>query len=73
MMGMFINVELDDEQFTLDGGIKLVNVCPVKIFDLEKGRVTIEPDNEDECTLCGLCLEIYPKGAVTIRRLYRDE
>lgn len=72
-MGMFIRLELDEAKCTPDGGIKLVNVCPVKIFDLEQGRVTIEPDNEDECTLCGLCLEIYPKGAVTIRRLYRDE
>lgn len=72
-MGMFIKVEIDEAKCTLDGGIKLVSVCPVKIFDLRNGRVVIEPDNEDECTLCGLCLEIYPKGAVTIRRLYRDE
>jgi NAD-dependent dihydropyrimidine dehydrogenase PreA subunit len=70
---MFIKVEVDETRCIPDGGIKLVGVCPVKVFALEDGRVVTEPDNEDECTLCRLCLEMYPEGAVTIRRLYRDE
>jgi len=30
-------------------------------------------ENEDECTLCDLCLERCPTGAIVIRTLYADE
>ena len=72
-MGMFIKVELDKAKCAPDGGERLVGICPVRVFRLQDGHVVIDPDYEDECTLCGLCLQTYPKGAVTIRRLYRDE
>ena len=71
-MGLFIKVEVDAAKCTPDGGAQLVEVCPVNVFSLAKGRVVTDPEAEDECTLCGLCLNLYPEGAVRVRRLYRE-
>jgi len=32
--------------------------------------VTVVTENEDECVLCGLCLDASPEGAVTVTKLY---
>ena len=37
------------------------------------GKLNAKPDREDECTLCKLCLDAAPAGAVVIRKMYRDE
>jgi ferredoxin len=71
-MGIFISVEVEPALCSPDGGAKLVNVCPVNVFELAEGQVVIDSENEDECTLCGLCLNVYPAGAVRVRRLYRE-
>jgi NAD-dependent dihydropyrimidine dehydrogenase PreA subunit len=69
-MGIFIRVEVDRARCGPDGGRRLVGVCPVNIFvDVAHG-VDVDPEMEDECTLCGLCLTICSEGAVRIRRLY---
>ena len=72
-MGIFIKVEIDQSKCAPDGGAKLVDVCPVNVFSEGDGSVIADPENEDECTLCGLCLNIYSEQAVTIRRLYREK
>jgi len=71
-MGIFIKVEVSPARCIPDGGAKLVNVCPVNVFSLVDGKVVTDPENEDECTLCGLCLDAYPAGGVVLRRLYRE-
>jgi ferredoxin len=71
-MGVFIQVEIDESLCGPDRGRRLVDVCPVSVFAWQDGRVVTDPENEDECTLCELCLNAYPAGAVTIRRLYRE-
>jgi len=71
-MGVFIRVEIAEGRCTPDLGRKLVDVCPVDVFVWTEGRVAMDPDNEDECTLCGLCLQAYPEGAVRILRLYAE-
>jgi len=71
-MGIFIKVEIDPALCAPDGGRRLVSVCPVNVFVLDQERVVTDPENEDECTLCGLCLNLYPPGAVVVRRLYRE-
>ncbi|MGQ9600201.1 MAG: 4Fe-4S dicluster domain-containing protein [Anaerolineae bacterium] len=71
-MGIFIQVEIDPVLCSPDRGRKLVSICPVNVFTLDQDRVITDPENEDECTLCGLCLNLYPPGAVTVRRLYRE-
>ena len=71
-MGMFIAVEIDRARCAPDTGAGLVAICPVKIFVLKDGQVGVDSNNEDECTLCGLCQAAYPEG-IRIRRIYRDE
>ena len=37
---------------------KLVSACAVNIFEPAERGVAVNRDQEDECTLCGRCLEI---------------
>ncbi len=75
MGGLFIEVQVDAAA-AADTAIakKLSEVCPVSIFaQKEDGTLTIQDENLDECTLCDLCLEAAPKGAVKIIKLYEQE
>jgi len=45
-------------------------VCPVNIFEKDSARPRVVPENEDECTLCDLCIQICSPGVITIRKLY---
>ncbi len=71
-MPMFIRVEVDpaaagDRELAK----KLVEVCPVNIFDLDaEGKAVVVPENEDECVLCDLCVQAAPAGQVRIVKLY---
>ena len=71
MPGTFIDVQVDDA-VAKDGGLaqKLVEVCPVDIFAVADNTLEIVEDNLDECVLCDLCLEVGPKGAVRVLKLY---
>jgi NAD-dependent dihydropyrimidine dehydrogenase PreA subunit len=71
MAGMFIEVTVDaavvsDKELSK----KLDEVCPVGIFDSSADTLRIAEENLDECVLCDLCLEVGPKGAVQVRKLY---
>ena len=71
MPGMFIDVAVDaavakDRELAK----KLEEVCPVSIFDASGDELRIVEENLDECVLCDLCLEVGPKGAVQVRKLY---
>jgi NAD-dependent dihydropyrimidine dehydrogenase PreA subunit len=70
-MGIFIKVKIDQEKCL---GIKrsghCVNICPVNIFEAMEDRVIINEENEDECTLCGLCLQKCEPGAIFIEKRY---
>jgi NAD-dependent dihydropyrimidine dehydrogenase PreA subunit len=72
-VGIFIQITLDTSRLGPDEVQRLASVCPVDIFGLEGGQLVVRPDEEDECTLCELCLKAAPAGAVTIRKLYKDE
>lgn len=72
-MGMFIRVNVDREQCNASRGCSgCVSVCPVDILRLERGELTVDPENEDECTLCDLCLEACGFNALRIERLYLE-
>lgn len=72
-MGEFIKVEIDLTKFAGTEEIAhWVQVCPVNIFTIEANRPVVVKENEDECTLCMLCVEAFPAGAVTIHRLYEQ-
>ena len=71
-MSMFVRVEVDPKT-AADAALakKLVEVCPVNIFALDaKGRARIVEENQDECTLCDLCLQAVPGGGVRVIKLY---
>ncbi len=71
MAGMFIDVAVSaDVAKDRDLAKKLEEVCPVSIFDASGGELRIVEENLDECVLCDLCLEVGPKGAVQVRKLY---
>ena len=71
MAGMFIEVTVDakvagDRELAK----KLDEVCPVGIFDSSDETLRVAEENLDECVLCDLCLEVVPKGAVQVHKLY---
>ena len=75
MGGIFIEVQVDAAA-AADTAIakKLSEVCPVAIFATkDDGTLIIQDENLDECTLCDLCLEVAPKGAVQVIKLYAKE
>lgn len=74
-MGMFIRIDLDQTvKWPAAAARQLVEVCPVDIFELARdGTVRTIEANEDECTLCELCLPIAPQGALRIVKLYDGE
>ena len=72
-MSMFIKLEVNPEVASNPGLVsKLVEICPVDIFDQDDGKLRIVDENEDECTLCDLCIEAAPEGAVKVIKLYED-
>ncbi len=71
-MSMFVRVEVDPTT-AADAALakKLVEICPVNIFALSpQGHVRIAEENQDECTLCDLCLQAVPGGGVRVIKLY---
>jgi NAD-dependent dihydropyrimidine dehydrogenase PreA subunit len=72
-LGTFINIHIDYSELPPEQARRLPPLCPVDIFVMTDGRLKVRPDNEDECTLCELCLEAAARGAITIRKAYKDE
>ena len=71
-MGIFIQVEIHEALCAPDSGAGLVEVCPVNVFTLVSDRIVIDPESEDECTLCDLCIRVCKKNAITIRKRYEN-
>jgi NAD-dependent dihydropyrimidine dehydrogenase PreA subunit len=69
---MFIRVEVNPEAAAdRELAKKLVEVCPVNIFDLDaEGKAVVIQENEDECVLCDLCVQAAPAGQVRVVKLY---
>ena len=72
-MGTFIRISLEADAFDPALGRSVASACPVDIFEVREGRLVARPDQEDECTLCELCLALAPAGMLTIHKLYKDE
>jgi NAD-dependent dihydropyrimidine dehydrogenase PreA subunit len=70
-MGIFIEVRVDREACRVaEGCQQCVKVCPVSAFEVRDGQVRLIYDNEDECTLCSLCVDQCPAHAVSVVRRY---
>jgi NAD-dependent dihydropyrimidine dehydrogenase PreA subunit len=75
MPSMFIRVEVDPQAaVNRELAKKLVEVCPVDIFDLDaEGKARVVEENQDECVLCDLCVQAAPPGHVRVIKLYESE
>ena len=73
-MALFIAVDVDPALANDSAAAKkLAELCPVDIFKVAvSGALEVVEKNLDECTLCDLCLEAAPPGAVKIKKLYGD-
>ena len=71
-MPMFVHLEVDaDAAADKDLAAKLVEVCPVNIFEQgADGKCVVVEENEDECVLCDLCVQAAPEGKVRVIKLY---
>lgn len=70
-MGLFIELEIDRAKCAgLSKCGMCVKVCPVQIFGENGDQPLSIADNEDECTLCNLCLDSCDPGAIRVCRLY---
>ena len=71
MAGIFIDVEIAD-QIRGDAEVakRLEDACPVDIYAVKDGGVTVVEENLDECVLCELCLAASPPGTVRVKKLY---
>ncbi len=70
-MGMFIEVRVNLADCQAPTGCKLcTQVCPVGVFRLGSGQVNTAYDNEDECTLCDLCVDQCPGNCIVVNKLY---
>ena len=68
-MGMFIDIDIKDRQFMKTPGARgLVDACPVEIFNLVDGQVRVNKDQEDECILCGRCIDIAGRKLDIVKR-----
>lgn len=71
-MGRFVEILVDAAQIDLDTGRAVVGACPVDIFvHDEKGRLATVAENEDECILCGRCVDL-ASGGLVVRRVYGE-
>lgn len=72
-MGIFIQIGLGNSDLSPELRRQLVALCPVDIFAIEGDVLISKPDQEDECTLCELCLRAAPPNAIAIHKLYSGE
>ena len=70
MSNLFIRIDLDPPAQSVTS---LVSLCPVNIFASEDGCIVVQPERQDECTLCELCLNAAPPGSIRIHKLYSGE
>ena len=69
MSEIFIKLTIDGGKcISAEGCLTCVRVCPVGIFKQadDKTQIAINEANEDECTLCDLCLEQCPVQAIRV-------
>ena len=72
MRGVFVNLQVDASLCAREPVCReCVSSCPVDIFARAEGSTAqVVPENEDECILCGLCVDRCPSEAVSLVKLY---
>ncbi|RLC53894.1 MAG: ferredoxin [Candidatus Cloacimonadota bacterium] len=70
-MSLFIKIKIDMNKCVgMEKCGKCEQICPVNIFLKKGNNPTVVYDNEDECTLCDLCLNECTPNAISIKKLY---
>jgi NAD-dependent dihydropyrimidine dehydrogenase PreA subunit len=71
---MFIELRVNRERCgNAPGCRECASVCPVDVFGFEGDCLVVNRENEDECTLCELCLQACPAGAIRLVKLYETK
>ena len=73
MSEIFIKLTIDGSKcICAKGCTACVSICPMDIFKQsdDKSQIVVNEANEDECTLCDLCLAQCPVQAITLQKLY---
>jgi DNA-directed RNA polymerase subunit D len=68
-MGLFVSILIDKNKCRAECST-CIEVCPVDIFTQREKQVIVSSEDEDECTLCNLCLEKCPAQAIVIQKNY---
>ncbi|MBW1690530.1 MAG: ferredoxin [Deltaproteobacteria bacterium] len=69
-MGVFVRLIIDYGICKgMDCGI-CIDACPVSIFLKKSDTVGVDPEKEDECTFCEVCLERCPGKCIQIEKRY---
>ena len=70
-MGLFITVSIDEyDCLGLSACGNCLGKCPVSIFTKGKDVPVIDLENEDECTLCNLCIDACEPDCIKIKKEY---
>ena len=70
-MGLFIDLDINrDTCLGIEACGECINVCPVDVFEDQESSLKTNYDNEDECTLCDMCIQKCPPDALTIVKNY---
>jgi NAD-dependent dihydropyrimidine dehydrogenase PreA subunit len=71
-MGLFIEIIIDQSKF-IDLSMQkyLARVCPVDALIFSESGLYVDEEKEDECTLCNLCIQNAPPGAIKIVKTYQ--
>ena len=70
-MGLFITVSIEESDcLGINTCGSCLDKCPVNIFTKGKVMPVVDVDNEDECTLCNLCLDVCKPKCIVIKREY---
>ncbi len=72
-MGLFIELKIDRSKFaSLEEMQAVAGVCPVDALVANEDGIAVDPENEDECTFCNLCIRKAPAGAIQVVKTYQD-
>lgn len=73
-MSEFIIVEINSSSCEgIEECGQCLKVCPVNIFREGENGPSVIKENQDECTLCDLCIEACAPDAIKIRKLYEEQ